>query len=208
MKFTKQDFSEELKKKLTDGGKKSMSQSERTFNASVERIYKRLEKADDSSELDAAVAEYLPDFEEIEGNLRKDFSDFVKAKEKNGKTEQPPAAPDKPATDDDKFAQLMKKLEAMEQKQQEREEAEKVAGIKKSLKSALKKEGVEDAEWIDKYIKKLNVTADTDVDEEKKDALELYNYQKADTPDFVSPKKTGGKGASDFELSDLKKKKK
>lgn len=208
MKFTKQNFSEELKKKLTDGGKKSMSQSERTFNASVERIYKRLERADDSSELDAAVAEYIPDFEEIEGNLRKDYSDFVKAQEKKDKPEQAPAPTANPSTDDDKFAQLMKKLEAMEQKQKEREEAEKVAGIKKSLKSALKKEGVEDSEWIDKYIKKLNVTADTDVDEEKKDALELYNYQKAGTPDFVSPKNTGGKGSSDFDLSDLKKKQK
>ena len=42
MKFTKEEFSEELKKLLTDNGKKTMVQSERTFNASVERIFKRL----------------------------------------------------------------------------------------------------------------------------------------------------------------------
>ena len=69
MKFTKQEFSEKLKNKLTDDGKKKLVQSERTFNSMVERIYRRLENADDETELDDAVSEYLPDFEDVEGNI-------------------------------------------------------------------------------------------------------------------------------------------
>ena len=73
MKFTKEEFSEKLKNKLTNNGKKPMQQSERTFKKLVEKIYARLEKMDDDdTELDDAVADYLEDFEEIEGNLNKD----------------------------------------------------------------------------------------------------------------------------------------
>ena len=73
MKFTKEEFSEKLKEKLTNKGKKPMQQSERTFKKLVEKIYARLEKRDDDeTELDDAVADYLEDFEEIEGNLNKD----------------------------------------------------------------------------------------------------------------------------------------
>ena len=47
MKFTKEEFSEKLKDKLTNKGKKPMQQSERTFKKLVEKIYARLEKRDD-----------------------------------------------------------------------------------------------------------------------------------------------------------------
>ncbi|MDE6151789.1 MAG: hypothetical protein K2G12_07385 [Prevotella sp.] len=84
MKFTKEEFSEELKKRLTNNSKKKLAQSDRTFNASVERIYKRLEKReDDEMELDDAVEDYLPDFEEIEGNMRKDNASFINVRKKH-----------------------------------------------------------------------------------------------------------------------------
>lgn len=212
MKFTKEEFSEELKKKLTNGGKKKLAQSDRTFNAQVERIYKRLEKrGDDEMELDDAVAEYQPDFEEIEGNMRSDNAAFVKDWKKNHPEKDPDKDPD-PNGDsvrngnDDKFDKLQKEIEDLKKKQNERDKAEKIADKRKELKSALKKDGVEDTEWIDSYIKKLNITEETDIDEEKDDALKLYNKSNSQTPPYQTPGGAGGKGGNEVDLSDLKPK--
>ena len=98
MKFTKEELSEKLKYKLTNNGKKPMQQSERTFKKLVEKIYARLEKMDDDdTELDDAVADYLEDFQEIEGNLNKDKADFVK----EWKKKHPEPKPDDDDDDDD-----------------------------------------------------------------------------------------------------------
>lgn len=72
MKFTKEQFSEALKVKLTNNGKKNLAMSERSFNGKVERIYKRLEKASDKDELelDDVVADYLDDLQEDDNNIR------------------------------------------------------------------------------------------------------------------------------------------
>lgn len=207
MKFTKEEFSEELKKKLTNGGKKKLAQSDRTFNAQVERIYKRFEKReDDETELEDAVADYLPDFEEIEGNMRKDNADFVKDWEKNHSGKDP----DKDQNDgkggngnEDKLDKLLREIEDLKKKQNERDKAEKIAAKRKELKSALKKDGVEDTEWIDNYIKKLNITEETDIDEEKDDALKLYNKSNAQTPTNQTPGGAGGKGGNEVDLSYL-----
>lgn len=209
MKFTKEEFSEELKKKLTNGGKKKLAQSDRTFNAQVERIYKRLEKReDDETELDDAVSDYLPDFEEIEGNMRKDNASFINDWKKNHPDKDPDKDPDsnKKQDDNDAMSKILAKLDALEKKQNERDKAEKIADKRKELKSALEKDGVEDAEWIDSYIKKLNITEDTDIDEEKDDALKLYNKSNSKTPISQTPGGAGGKGGNEVDLSDLKPK--
>lgn len=217
MKFTKDEFSEELKKKLTNNGKKKLAQSDRTFNAMVERIYKRLEKQDnDETELADAVADYLPDFEEIEGNMRSDNAAFVKDWKKNHPNKEPDTDTDPDdgkggkggQGGDDAMSKILAKLDALEKKQNERDKAEKIADKRKALKAALKKDGVDDAEWIDSYIKKLNITEETDIDEEKNDALKLYNKSNAQTPPYQTPGAGGGKGGDDFDLSDLKPKKK
>lgn len=213
MKFTKEEFSEELKKKLTNGGKKKLAQSDRTFNAQVERIYKRLEKReDDETELDDAVADYLPDFEEIEGNMRKDNASFINDWKKNHPEKDPDSNGGQGgqggnAGGDDVMSKILAKLDALEKKQNERDKAEKIADKCKKLKSALKKDGVEDTEWIDNYIKKLNITEETDIDEEKDDALKLYNKSNSQTPPYQTPGGAGGKGGNEFDLSDLKPKK-
>lgn len=214
MKFTKEEFSEELKKKLTNGGKKKLAQSDRTFNAQVERIYKRFEKREDEETvLDDAVADYLPDFEEIEGNMRKDNASFINSWKKEHPDKELETDPskekggDEGAGDDDAMAKILAKLDALEKKQNERDKAEKIADKRKELKSALKKDGVEDTEWIDSYIKKLNITEETDIDEEKDDALKLYNKSNAQTPTNQTPGGAGGKGGNEIDLSDLKPKK-
>lgn len=209
MKFTKEEFSEKLKDKLTNKGKKPMQQSERTFKKLVEKIYARLEKRDDDeTELDDAVADYLEDFEEIEGNLNKDKADFIKDwkdKHPDPKPNDPPTPP-APPSNDDKFDKLMKKFEELEKREAEREKSEKIAKLRKELKTKLKKEGVEDAEWLDGYLKKLTITEETDIDEEKEDALKLYNKANSTTNQFT-PGNPAGKGG-EVDLSYLKKGKK
>ena len=209
MKFTKEEFSEKLKDKLTNKGKKPMQQSERTFKKLVEKIYARLEKRDDDeTELDDAVADYLEDFEEIEGNLNKDKADFIKDwkdKHPDPKPNDPPTPP-APTSNDDKFDKLMKKFEELEKREAEREKSEKIAKLRKELKAKLKKEGVDDAEWLDGYLKKLTITEETDIDEEKEDALKLYNKANS-TPNQFTPGNPAGKGG-EVDLSYLKKGKK
>lgn len=209
MKFTKEEFSEKLKEKLTNKGKKPMQQSERTFKKLVEKIYARLEKRDDDeTELDDAVADYLEDFEEIEGNLNKDKADFIKDwkdKHPDPKPNDPPTPP-APPSNDDKFDKLLKKFEELEKREAEREKSENIAKLRKELKAKLKKEGVEDAEWLDGYLKKLTITEETDIDEEKEDALKLYNKANSTTNQFT-PGNPAGKGG-EVDLSYLKKGKK
>lgn len=209
MKFTKEEFSEELKKLLTDNGKKPMVQSERTFNASVERIFKRLEKFDDESELDSAVADYLPDFQEIEGNMRKDNSDFVKKweKEHNNSSDNSNEGGSKngnnAAEGNSELSELLKRMGMIEDLLAKQRLAETISSKKKQLKKALKKDGVEDDEWIEKYIAKLNIDEDTDIDEEKDDAIALFNIGNSQVPKNVNTKNPSVNGQDEFDLSDL-----
>lgn len=197
MKFTKEEFSEKLKNKLTNNGKKPMQQSERTFKKLVEKIYARLEKkGDEETELDDAVTDYLDDFEEIEGNLNKDKADFIKEWKENhpeNVTQEPVSQTHQ--NGDDKFDQLLKKFEEMERREAERDRADKISKIKKELKNSLKKDGIEDSEWLDGYLNKLTINEDTDVEEEKNDALKLYNKANAVTSNFT-PGNTTHKGGN------------
>ena len=213
MKFTKEEFSEKLKEKLTNKGKKPMQQSERTFKKLVEKIYARLEKkGDDETELDDAVADYLEDFEEIEGNLNKDKADFIKDWKDKHPDPKPKTEPsgngNEPPKDDDKYQKLLDKLDALEKKQAEKDKAEKIAEKRKELKSMLKKEGVDDADWLDGYLKKLHLDEDTDLDDEKDDALKLFNRTKASTEPNGTPSRGGGASSDEFQLDYLRKKKK
>lgn len=209
MKFTKEEFSEELKKLLTDNGKKPMVQSERTFNASVERIFKRLEKFDDESELDSAVADYLPDFQEIEGNMRKDNSDFVKKWEKEhnnssaNSNEEGSKNGNNAAEGNSELSELLKRMGMIEDLLAKQRLAETISSKKKQLKKALKKDGVEDDEWIEKYIAKLNIDEETDIEEEKEDAIALFNLGNSQVPKNVNTKNPSVKGQDEFDLSDL-----
>lgn len=196
MKFTEEEFSEKLKKGLTSDGKKPMQMSERTFNKFVGKIYKRIEKYDEESELDASVEEYLEELEELEGNYNKDRADFVKDwKEKHPDKKEPNKEPSKETKEDkdtdERITSLLKKVEEM---QAEMKEAKTKAAISKKrdeLKSTLKKAGIDDTEWIKGYLGKLNITEDTDVDSEKDDALKLYNRQNV-SPSHQTPGYTGG----------------
>ena len=192
MKFTEEEFSEKLKKSLTSDGKKPMQMSERTFKKFVGKIYKRIEKYDEESELDASVEEYLEELEELEGNYNKDRADFVKDwKEKHPDKKEPNKEPKEDKDTDERISTLLEEIKEMKA---EMEEAKTKAAISKKrdeLKSTLKKAGIDDSEWIKGYLGKLNITEDTDVDSEKDDALKLYNRQNV-SPSHATPGYTGG----------------
>lgn len=227
MKFTKEEFSEKLKNKLTNNGKKPMQQSERTFKKLVEKIYARLEKMDDDdTELDDAVADYLEDFQEIEGNLNKDKADFVKEWKKKHPEPKPDDDDDddedgndddedegkrrkgKKKSNDSKLDKLLKEIEDLKKAQSKRDTEDKISNLRKELKSKLKKEGVDDEEWLDSYLKKLSINEDTDLDDEKDDAIKLFNRSKAGNDPSPTPKNGGGLNNNDeFNLGYLKKKK-
>ena len=101
---------------------------------------------------------------------------------------------------------MLKEIEDLKKAQSKRDTEEKIAKIRKDLKASLKKEGVDDAEWLDGYLKKLTITEETDIDEEKEDALKLYNKANSTTNQFT-PGNSAGKGG-EVDLSYLKKGKK
>lgn len=211
MNFTQQEFSEKLKTKLTNNGKKPLQQSTRSFDALVEKIYKRLERSDDDSEIDAAVEEYAPDFETIEGNLRNDYASFVNRWNEehpahDGENPKPDNKPQPATGSEDRLADLFSRLEKMERRQAQRDLDEKIANIRTCLAAELKKKGVDNKEWVASYVAKIALNDKSDIETETNDALKLYNSLVAGNDgDDITPGKPGGKNGSDFDISDLKK---
>ena len=197
MKFTNEQLTEALKAKLTPNGKK-LAMSERTLKANVERLYKRLEKSENDDELDDVVKEYLPDFQEIDGNVRKDNSDFVNTWKKEHPDPKPDDKDDKDDKDepgdkpDSRLDALLKEIQEMKA-ERERDKAERAAKEKRTeLLAKFKSEGIEDEDWAKSYVNKLNIGAETDIEAETKDALALYNKSRSHFPDGGTPGAAGG----------------
>ena len=136
MKFTNEQLTEALKAKLTPNGKK-LAMSERTLKANVERLYKRLEKSENDDELDDVVKEYVPDFQEIDGNVRKDNSDFVNTWKKEHPDPKPDDKDDKDDKDepgdkpDSRLDALLKEIQEMKA-EREKDKAERAAKEKRT----------------------------------------------------------------------------
>ena len=195
MKFTNEQLAEALKAKLAPNGKK-LAMSERTLKANVERLYKRLEKSENDDELDDVVKEYLPDFQEIDGNVRKDNSDFVNTWKKEHPDPKPDGKDDKnnlkSGDGDDRFDAILKEIQELKA-EREKDKAEKAAKEKRAeLLAMFKKEGIEDEDWAKSYVNKLSIGADTDIEAETKDALALYNKSQSHFPDGGTPGAAGG----------------
>ena len=80
MKFTREELEKKFTADLSNNGKKVMALSTRSLGDYSTRLYGRLEKIANADELELAdvVKEYLPDLESLDGNVRKDNSDFIK----------------------------------------------------------------------------------------------------------------------------------
>lgn len=197
MNFTKEQFSEALKAKITNNGKKNLAMSERSFNGKVERIYKRLEKASDKDELelDDVVADYLEDFQEDDNNIRNDNSKFVKDWEKNH-----PAKDDKDKKDDgkddkedeSKIDKLLKELQDMKAEREQEKKGKAISDKRNQLKSALKGKDVKNEDWINDQLELIHIDSETDVDALTERLVKSYNKFNANTPPYITPGGTGG----------------
>lgn len=191
MKFTKTQLLDALKAKLTENGK-HLSISEKTFNSLSDAHYELL--ATEETELDDLVSKILPQYVTLNGNYEKDNADFIK----KWKEEHPVNKVDtgvKPAEKNtsepsETEKKLLERLDALEKANAAHEAATLVAAKKSDLLSKFKEKGIKDSKWIEKYMSKLNLSKDSDIEQEFKDAEEFYNLSHANGSD--TPGSTGG----------------
>lgn len=200
MKFTKEQFSEALKVKLTNNGKKSLAMSERSFNGKVERIYKRLEKASDKDELelDDVVADYLDDLQEDDNNIRNDNSKFIKEWEKNHPNKDDRSNNKDDKGDESKLDKLLKELQDLKSEREEEKKVKAISDKRNQLKLSLKGKEVKNEDWINDQLELIHIDSETDVDALTERLLKSYNKFNANTPPDITPGGTGsGKEKTD-----------
>ena len=200
MKFTKEQFSEALKVKLTNNGKKNLAMSERSFNGKVERIYKRLEKASDKDELelDDVVADYLDDLQEDDNNIRNDNSNFIKEWEKNHPNKDDRSDNKDDKGDESKLDKLLKELQDLKSEREEEKKIKAISDKRNQLKLSLKGKEVKNEDWINDQLELIHIDSETDVDALTERLLKSYNKFNANTPPDITPGGTGsGKEKTD-----------
>ena len=200
MKFTKEQFSEALKVKLTNNGKKNLAMSERSFNGKVERIYKRLEKASDKDELDLddVVAYYLDDLQEDDNNIRNDNSKFIKEWEKNHPNKDDRSNNKDDKGDESKLDKLLKELQDLKSEREEEKKVKAISDKRNQLKLSLKGKEVKNEDWINDQLELIHIDSETDVDALTERLLKSYNKFNANTPPDITPGGTGsGKEKTD-----------
>lgn len=204
MKFTKQQLLDTLKAKLTANGK-HLSISDKTIKSLSDSHFDLL--VNEETELDDLVSKLLPQFVSLNGNYEKDNADFIKKwnaehPQKDPKTE-PEGNEGNGNEPNDAMSKLLKRLEALEQRNVEYEAEKQVSGKRSELLAKLKEKGIKDTKWIDAYMKKLTLTKDSDIAQELSDAEEFYNIshssRKATTPGASGQ----GDGGEKVDFSDV-----
>ena len=177
MKFTKEQLLDSLKAKLTANGK-HLSISERTIKSLCDSHYELL--VNEETELDSLVEKILPQYVSLNGNYEKDNADFIK----KWKEEHPDTKPTTKGetTDnkggeggDDRINKLLSRLEVLEKANKEAQTAKIMSQKRNELLSAFKEKGINDEKWTEKYIAKISISDETDVEKETEDALDFYN---------------------------------
>lgn len=194
MKFTKDEAYKELVARMTAKGEK-LNLSERTMKRQLETLIKHV--ANDEMELNDFVKEVLDDFKELDGQYRKDNSDFIKEWEKTHPQNEPKSKEEpKPNEGDDAMAKLLARIDELEKKDADREREKTLSKTKGELKKSLKAKGIKNDEWIDLMLQKVNVSEDFDMDAETEYYLKLYNKSEAETGGAYPPKpaSNGGSG--------------
>lgn len=181
MKFTKQQLLDALKEKLTENGK-HLSISEKTIKSLSDSHYELL--VNEETTLDDLVGKILPQYVSLNGNYEKDNADFIKKwkethPDNNTKKAEPKDPETKPTSLSPELQALMDKVKALEEKDAKYEAARLVSQKRSELMSRFKEEGIKDAKWTEKYMSKLAVTVDTDIEKETADALDFYNLAHA-----------------------------
>lgn len=197
MKFTKEQFSEALKAKLTNNGKKNLAMSERSFNEEVEDIYADLEESGNNEELELAdaVGKKIKRLERIDNNVRNDNSKFVKEWEKNHPQKNNGDGNGDGYGDGGNKSELQKmqeQINSLLKREEENNKAKAVSEKRSQLKSALKGKDVKNEDWINDQLELIHIDSETDVDALTERLVKSYNKFNANTPPYITPGGTGG----------------
>lgn len=211
MKFTKEEAFEKLKGELTKGGK-TLRMSERTLNTQLETLMKVYDTIASDTELSDFVTMTLPSFSDVNSNMEKDYSDFVKTykpaqSQNQSTTQQQQQQSNTTSNNDDVLSQLQAQLQQLQGKIEREEKEKALSQVRKNFKSELKTVGIKDDKWIDTYLTKINISEDLDIKEEAKSTLELYNLSKATIPDGSTTPyyPSGGETSKKISWDDVKK---
>ena len=183
MKFTKEQLLDSLKAKLTANGK-HLSISEKTIKSLCDSHYELL--VNEETELDSLVEKILPQYVSLNGNYEKDNADFIK-KWKEEHPDTKPTTKGETTGDnggeggDDRINKLLSRLEVLEKANKEAQAAKIMSQKRNELLSAFKEKGIKDEKWTEKYIAKISISDETDVEKETEDALDFYNLSHVST---------------------------
>lgn len=186
MKFTKEDAYKELVAKMTARGEK-LNLSQRSMNEQIEALLPLI--ANDEMELTDFVEKVLPFVKTADANVRNDVSQGIKEYKDANPIVQPTKPQESPK---DANAELLARLEALEQKNKDAELALKHQDIKRNLSSKMKELGIKSDKWIDTMLGNLTITDDFDVDAKASSYLELYNSMQVEINPNATPHGTGG----------------
>lgn len=194
MKFTQEQAFESLKRELTNNGKKTLRMSERTLTKLTEILLPKL--SDDEMGLPDFISNALEILTTVNENIGKDKSDFIKtwnAEHTEKETEETePQAKKIDEKENDRYEELLKRFEALEQKSLQAEKESKLSAKKKELANLLKNKGVKDSEWIDSLLSEVNVTEDLDVESKAEAFVKIYNKSFSKIDGNVTPYEPNG----------------
>lgn len=194
MKFTKEDAYKDLVAKLTAKGEK-LNLSERTLKQQLETLIKFV--ANDDMELEDFVKAVIDDVKSLDGQYRKDNSDFIKEWEKNHPTPTEPKlnpTPTPSGNENPEMKALLERLAILENENKAAKREKTINETKSLLKKSLKDKGVKDSEWLDLMLQKVAITEDFDVEQESDYYLKLYNKSNPIPGDGATPKSSNGGG--------------
>lgn len=176
MKFTKEEAVEKLNQQLTNGGKKPLRMSTKTLNEHTENLMSLV--ADDEMELDDFITKVKPMLENVNSNMEKDRSDFIKEYEKNHSTEPKPGEP-KPGEpkpgEKSEIEKMREELDLIKAQRAKEEDERAVAAKRSEIRKYLTDNNVKDEKWIDSILSIANIGKDDDAEEKGKTYLEFYN---------------------------------
>lgn len=193
MKFTKEEAYKHLVGAISKEGQ-TLNISERSINEMLDTLIPLL--TNDETELNSFVNSVVPLFKTSEANIKNDVSHGInKYKEENPVINTDKTPKDKAAPSLD--AALLARLEALEQKNRDAENAQKLQNVKTSLTAKIKELGVSNDKWIETMLGNSNINIDVNIDSKAQEYLELYNSMFAGIEPSVTPRSTGG-GKNDY----------
>lgn len=176
MKFTREQANKELVAKMTANGEK-LSVSDRTINEHLDTLMPLM---GEEMELQDFVEKCLPLFKSTDANVRNDVSVGIREyKAANPALEPQKTTQETIAPQSSEYADLLKRIEELENEKARASKEKKVGTIKEEIVSKLKSKGVKDDEWINALLSEVNITEDFQVDAKVESYLGLYNKQNA-----------------------------